>query len=321
MNSAPQGYSSDDPERENQLRVVEVTKPGLIRMDAGSYLRDPVPGGSVSSTALKILHERSPAHARHYLDHGRKSKDHYDTGSAVHAIVLGEGRELAVWTGKTWQGDEAKVFKAAAYANDRVPVLAKDMDEEHGGVIPGMVRAVRQHPLLSRLLESGRFTGEQAAFWIDPETGLWCRAMYDAVPHFSRIMTIVDLKTTTDASPDAISRWVLNFRYDMQAVHYSDGARVLRDQGLLDFDQLQYLLAFVEKDPPHVISVRPIGERTAAFAAEHRREALRMYRDCKESGIWPGYDGRPLDGDPTDEDYDLEPIEVPYWALRNWENR
>lgn len=269
----------------------------------------------MSSSTLKILWEQSPAHARHYLDHGRKSKTYYDEGSAVHTLALGEGRELAVWPGESWRGDEAKAFRDAAYAADQLPILKKALPS-----IEGMVAAIRRHPLLGKLLTPGKFTAEQAAFWIDDDTRLWCRAMFDAIPDFRNVMKIIDLKTCISASPDAVSKAVYNFRYDMQAAHYSAGAYALRDAGLLDFRAIVYLLAFIEKDPPHVISVRPIGEQTAAFADEHRREALRIFRDCKESGIWPGYDGRPLDGDPAD-DYDLEPIEVPYWALRQWENR
>jgi hypothetical protein len=310
--STPQGYRAEGAEPDPPTRVVEIKKPDLYRMDAGTYIRDPVPGGSVSSTALKILHEQSPAHCRYYLDHGRPPKDYYDLGSAVHVLTLGEGRELAVWPGDSWRSAEAKAFKASAYTADRIPVLAKQVP-----AIEGMVAAIRRHPLLSRLLAPGKFTAEQAAFWIDQETELWCRAMYDAVPHFSRIMKIIDLKTCETASPDAVSRAVLSYRYDMQGAHYTDGARVL---GLAE--HVIFLLAFVEKDPPHVVSVHSIGEQTAAFAAEHRREALRTYKRCADTGIWPGYDGRPLDvADCTDDDYDLEPIEVPYWALRNWEYR
>lgn len=282
-----------------------VREQGLVPMDAGTYLRDPVPEGSVSSTALKILWEQSPAHCRHYLDHGRAPKIHYDEGSAVHALALGEGRELAVWDGDSWRGKEAEAFRAAAYAEDKIPILRKSQES-----IEGMVAAIRRHRLLGKLLTPGKFTAEQAAFWIDDDTELWCRAMFDAVPDFSSVMKIVDLKSCLSCSGDAVSKAVLNYRYDMQAAHYTAGARAL---GLAE--QVVFLLAFVEKDPPHVIRVAPIGERTATFAAQHRREALRIYRDCRESGIWPGYDGVPTD------DYDLEPIEVPYWALRKWDHR
>jgi hypothetical protein len=131
--------------------------------------------------------------------------------------------------------------------------------------------------------------------------------MWDAVPDFADVMTILDLKSCVRASPDAIAKAIADYRYDMQAEHYTDAARVL---GLAA--RIRYLLAFVEKDPPHAITVRPIGEQTRRWAAKHRREALATYAWCRASDHWPGYD----DPQPDDE---LEPIEAPYWQLRRWE--
>lgn len=288
-----------------------ITEPGLyLDVTTEEYMRDPVVGGSVTSSTLKILHEQSPAHAYHYLTKGRPPKDYFDLGSAVHVLTLGEGRELAVWDG-TWQTKEGKAFKQAAYAADKIPVLA-----EQGRAIRGMVAALRAHPRLAPWLPTGQFTAEVVVVWRDEDTGMMCRAMLDAVPHFSQILRAYDIKTCQRADPDSISRALVSYRYDMQRAHYVAGLYALRDLGLLTFAEVRYDLAFVEKDAPHVVTVRPIGEQTQAWAAEHRRDALRRLRDCKESGVWPGFDSP----DPADENSYI-PIEAPYWALRRWENR
>jgi len=120
-------------------------------------------------------------------------------------------------------------------------------------------------------------------------------------------MTIVDLKTTVRADPDSIAKAIADYRYDMQAEHYTDAARVLQLA-----ERIRYLLAFVEKDPPHVIAIHPIGEQTRRWAAKHRREALTTYAKCVADNHWPGYD----DPGPDDE---LAPIEAPHWKLRQWE--
>lgn len=287
----------------------QVTKPDLYTMDAETYHQDPLreQGGSVSSTTLKILHEQSPEHARHYIDHGRPPKRHFDLGSAVHAEALGRGAEVVYW-GKgegrdSWRSDDAKAFYKAAQAARQIPLLQDEQPQ-----VEAMVAAIRRHRILGPMLEPGKFTAEQAAFWRDPDTDLWCRAMWDAVPDFDDVMTILDLKTGRSAAPDSIAKAIADYRYDMQAEHYTDAARVLRLA-----DRIRFLLAFVETEAPHVITVRPIGEETRRFAAQHRREALNTYARCIATGHWPGYD----DPGPDDE---LEPVEAPYWKRRQWEN-
>lgn len=291
----------------------QIVKPGLYPMDAESYHRDPLreQGGSVSSTMLKILHGQSPQHARHYIDHGRPPKRHFDLGSAVHADALGRGAEVVYWgegKGKdSWRSGDAKDFYRFSQEQHQIPLLLDEKPQ-----VDAMVAKIRAHRILGPMLEPGKFTAEQAAFWIDPDTGLWCRAMWDAVPDFDDVLTICDLKTCQRADPDSIAKAIADYRYDMQEEHYTDAARVLRDLGLLSFDAVRYLLAFVEKDPPHAITVRPIGEETRRWAAKHRREALTTYARCVAADHWPSYD------DPGPDDK-LEPIEAPHWKLRQWE--
>lgn len=285
-----------------------ITKPGLYPMAADFYHADPLrdQGGSVSSTTLKILHEQSPAHAREYIDNGRPPKRHFDLGSAVHCEALGRGAEVVYWgegKGKdSWRSDAAKAFYKAAQDAHQIPLLLDEKPQ-----VDAMVAAIRRHTILGPMLEPGKFTAEQAVFWIDPETKLWCRGMWDAVPDFGDTMTILDLKTGRSADPDAIAKAIADYRYDMQAEHYEDGARVL---GLAE--RFRYLLGFVETTPPHVITVRPIGEETRRWAAKHRREALNTYARCVKADHWPGYD------DPAPDD-ELAPIEAPYWKRRQWE--
>lgn len=292
---------------------LQIIKPGLYSMAADFYHQDPLreQGGSVSSTTLKILYEQSPEHARHYIDHGRPPKRHFDLGSAVHADALGRGAEVVYWgEGKgrdTWRSDDAKAFYKAAQDARQIPLLLDEKPQ-----VEAMVAAIRRHRILGPMLEPGLFTAEQAVFWIDPITRLWCRGMWDAVPDFADIMTILDLKSCVRADPNSIAKAIADYRYDMQGEHYEAGALALRDLGLLSFDSIRYLLAFVEKGAPHSITVRPIGEQTRRFAAQHRREALDTYARCVATGHWPGYD----DYGPDDE---LEPIEAPYWKRRAWE--
>ncbi len=73
----------------------------------------------------------------------------------------------------------------------------------------------------AKKLLSAAGKAEQSYFWTDKETGLGCKCRPDYM--FDDGSTIVDLKTTTDASLKGFSRSVCNFRYHVQAGFYLHG--------------------------------------------------------------------------------------------------
>jgi hypothetical protein len=310
-------YETDQPDPVEPLRVAQpvVDTEGLHDLTNEQYQRDPVPGGSISSSALKVILQKSPAHAREYQLNGRPPKGHYDVGSAVHTHMLG-GAPIVFW-GKgdgqdKWTTNDAKQFKKDAYAAKQIPLL-KDQEK----AVLGMVASLRRRSDVGAWLEPGGFIAEQSGFWIDPVTGLWCRFRTDAVPHYDDggEMVVVDLKTGYDVSPDGIARAIASCRYDLQKAHYVAGLQRLMDVDLIRPAEITYVLAFVEKDPPYDTVVRRIGPRTTAHAERHRRDALELFRECRELDEWPGYDDPEL----RSED-DIPEVEAPYWQLKRWDD-
>lgn len=92
---------------------------------------------------------------------------------------------------------------------------------------------------------------------------------------------LIDIKTTTDASPDAIRRTVHKLGYHVQAAHY-----------LTVFDLVwgaDYYLIVVEKQPPHLVTVCLLRDAWIEAGLALCRTAYERWRDCTETGIWPGY--------------------------------
>jgi hypothetical protein len=61
-------------------------------------------------------------------------------------------------------------------------------------------------------------------FWVDKETGVYCKARPDHVhPIDARTVQLLDLKSTADESPQGFGRAAARLGYHRQAVHYTAG--------------------------------------------------------------------------------------------------
>ena len=271
--------------------MTAITKPGVYDLTAEQYHADPVKGGSLSSTgARKLLPPNCPARYRYERDHPPTPTDDMTFGSAVHKLVLGEGAAIRVVEADSWRTKEAKLAMKAAHETGLIPMLTHQL--EAAQIVADAVRADRY---AGKLLSSG--VAERTLVWRDEETGVWCRAMLDWIK--GRI--VVDVKTCPSASPDKLPRHIADLGYHIQAAHYLEGMRVL---GLAEKPAL--LFVFVEKDPPHLVNTVQLNPLALEIGAHYARLARLTYRDCMESGRWPGYST------------DIELIELPGWTQNTY---
>ena len=85
-------------------------------------------------------------------------------------------------------------------------------------VMQDCLRSLSRSQRAREYLEGGRY--ELTVIWIDPETGLKCKARLDCLNESNHRIT--DLKTTMDAA--SFDRSVGAYEYDRQAAFYLDGA-------------------------------------------------------------------------------------------------
>jgi hypothetical protein len=268
--------------------------PGVYDISADSYHRDPVPGGSLSSTgAQKIL--ACPARFDYDRRHPRGATKAFDLGHAAHKLVLGAGPTLVRIDAAEWRTNAVKEEVAAVRAAGSVPLKPDDYAAVHA-----MADAIRRHPLASVLFDPSGGVPEQVLIWRDDETGVMRRAMLD----WRRGRAIVDYKTTESASRAAFARSVANYGYHQQDPYYRDGVVALGIE-----PDPAFVFVVQEKDPPYLVAVRDLDDTAVAIGRERNRRALEMYRDCTESGIWPGY--------PEDT---IETVALPRWATYQHEH-
>lgn len=272
-------------------------EPGVYDMPEDIYHADPVPGGSLSASgAKKIL--SSPA--RFWFDrlHPPKPTAAMELGTAAHKLTLGVGAQIVMVNAEDWRSAEARAERDQARAEGKVPLLRADY-----GRAATMAAAVRSHPLAAALFTQG--AAERSLFWQDREFGIWCRARLDWLPDsplpYGYRMIIADLKTCVSASRDAIAKQVANFSYHIQAAFYVDAVRALG----LD-DDPAFLLVFVESAPPHLINIAQLDDDAMNVGRDLGREAMERYRDCSQTGEWPGYSA------------EIELISLPPWTRRSY---
>jgi hypothetical protein len=279
---------------------VAITEPGIYPdLSEASYHADPVPGGSLSSTgARKLLPPSCPARFRYERDHPAAPSEQMELGTAAHRLILGVGAEIAVIPAENWRTNAAKAEADEARAEGRVPLLTADYAK-----VRAMAEALRANDLARFLLsrERGGYP-EQSLFGTDPETGVWCRVRLDWMPdENSQRPIIADYKTAESCHPEAFARSAARYGYHVQEVFYR------RLYAQLTGRAADFLFVVQEKQPPYLVNVCQLGDPSVAAGETLVRRALERYRDCTESGLWPGYDADTEDG--------IAHIDLPRWAM------
>jgi hypothetical protein len=290
-----------------RLVVAAMTNPytpgasGVFDMPADEYHRDPVPGGSLSSTgARKLLEPAGPAKFKYALDHpGEHGSPAFDFGTAAHQVILNDPENrVAVLPFPDWRSAKARDAADEARAAGLTPVLRKQWE-----TVSAMSDAIRRHPQASTLLNPNKGKPEQTLIWRDETADVWCRARIDWLPHRtpnSRLI-LTDYKTTTDASAEAFGKSAANYGYFVQEMFYSEGARAVG----LDEDP-RFLFVVQEKEAPYLVNVVELDDQAKALGRTFVRIALNTYRDCRASGEWPGYAG-------------IDLATLPGWFLRQYD--
>lgn len=272
-----------------------ITKPGVYDIPEDAYHADPVPGGSLSQSGAKVLlKEGGPALFAWQREHPKPPTKDMELGTAAHKLVLGTGQELAEVKADNWRGKRAADEAAEAREAGKLPLLTREL-----ATVRAMAEALRGHEWAQRLLsQPGK--PEMSAFWPDPDYGVWRRLRWDFMPepHATRRAVLVDYKTTADAGKAAFARSIANFGYHQQADWYA--------QGYYELTGVYPAFAFVaqEKEPPYRVAVYQLKQSAISLGNDLNERAIRIYKECAETGEWPGYDPGPQE------------IDVPVWAYR-----
>lgn len=238
-----------------------------------------------STGARSLLAEYGGSPAKFKYRQGRESySSAFDVGKAVHAQVLGTGAQAIAYPEDVLASNGAASTKAAkewaesVRAEGMVPMKASDLRP-----IYGMSEAVLKHPTARPLFEVCEYR-EVSVF--TPVDGVPSRARFDAISgETPKGILSVDLKTGDDATKAGFERSVAKWGYDVQESFYEDVYEASEGRPIDEF----YFVA-VERAAPYEVAVFRLPEVWLEMGKRKAAEARRIYRECSDSGQWPGYD-------------------------------
>lgn len=119
-----------------------------------------------------------------------------------------------------------------------------------------------------------------------------------------KLGAIIDLKTTSDASPSGFSKSVANFNYHVQNAFY---AEILRQN---DKPVNHFLFIAVETKAPHFVGFYELDGDAVDLGVRRYTELLNLYKFCRERNEWWGYAKK--DGD---EIKAVQTLSLPKWSF------
>lgn len=166
---------------------------------------------------------------------------------------------------------------------------------DQAAAVLGMAEAISRSRTASKIL--ARCTVRESVItWMDPATGTPCKARPDAVDPASGLL--VDLKSTSDATLEAVRRDVGNRLYFAQLAFYRRGIAAT------DHPAGPAVLLFVESSPPHGVRVVALDDEALGAGDNLVEQLLGLHADCEAAGAWPGYPDQ------------VESLSLPPWVTR-----
>jgi hypothetical protein len=240
---------------------------------------------SISSTGLRaLLDPGCPAQFKYDRDNPPAPKREFDLGNALHAAVLGSGHDITEIKHPNYKTAAAQAARDLAYDEGTIPLLPKEKEQ-----IDAMADAIRRHKDAGPLLAPGVGVAERSIFWTHKGTGVRVRVRPDWLILRPDMAVIVDLKTTTDASPTACSKAIANYAYHQQGALYVDGVYAAYDP-----PDVRFFFVFQSKRAPYLVTVRELKDQDQDIGRARNEKALRIYADCERTGEWPDWTG-PVD--------------------------
>lgn len=276
---------------------MSITNPGFYPgLNEAEYHADPVPDGSLSYSGMKLILD-CPAVFHHQQTTPRPANPSFDFGHIVHALVLGQPLNAVELPFADFRKKEAQEARDTVRAQGLIPLRQGELAEPKA-LAEAVLADVQARPLFEAEGEC-----ELSMFDVH-ESGAWIRGRIDKLSSEHKEPVLVDLKTCTDANPDAFGRDIQKFKYWLQAAVYTS-----LYQGLSGGERPQMKFVAVSKKPPFLVSVNTVSPTYYWLGDQKRDEAITTWLECRESGIWPGYP-RPVQHEPPawilPDDEDLE---------------
>lgn len=228
---------------------------------------------------------KSPLHLRHYLDAPPLDPTPAMVlGSLTHTRTLEPDKTFKEFAVAPKVDRRTKIGKAEYAEFLKMSAGKTVVTEDQFHLASAMARSVKSHPVARGLLANG--IAESSVVWHDKMSGVLCKCRPDYRHEAGTALgtTVIDLKSTKDASAHAFAKSVANFGYHIQAAFYLDGMSAATGT---EFDN--FIFIPVENEPPHAVAVYAADDMMIEIGRDEYRRGLAVIAECQASGEWPGY--------------------------------
>ncbi len=262
-------------------------KTGFFRQSFWEYIESP----AINRSFLHNMISYSPGHAK-YLQEHEKITEAFRVGDAFHASILEPERferEYVILPDDCKPGTKDKpnpgmkarkeAFEVGAEGRGETIIQPADQDN-----IREMVAVIQADQEALDLLSGG--VAEQSGYFIDPDYDSLVKIRLDLINKGHNIL--IDLKSCADARHAPFRKSAYDHGYDLQAF-----------MGLLGVTQItgvphnEFKFICVESKGYHGLHIWEADQEMLEVGYKKYQKAMILYKQCIESGEWPGYDSTP----------------------------
>lgn len=264
-----------------------------------------------SSSQLKKLIEKTPAHLLHSFNQPNEPTENMALGTAVHTLLL-EPETFDTEFAIAPEVDRRTKAGKEAWADFLIlcegKTAIKECDLEKA---QAMADSVRNHPLAGLLLQD--IVPESSVYWwyksMDADDDTQYKEMLKVRPDIlcRNYPVIADLKTTNDASYSGFIKAIQNYYYHVSAAMYLEGVNQCKPllEEMRHFAYTKFVFICVENTEPYLTSAYELSPEYLDLGKAIYRRTLRIMREARENDF-PGF---------PDE---IRIIEPPPWANRSF---
>lgn len=260
------------------IATEQTIRTGAFDVPAAEYFAD---HGAVSQSMLKVFADRRRLYEGYFVKHTLPEPPDNDPmrkGTALHTALLEPHRfERLIVTfppSMLAKNGAVSTTEAKAFREEHEAAGHVVLKEADAAKVRAMADSVKRVCAEWFDLESVR---ERSIYWTDEVSGLPCKMRLDWLIHGSQLV-LLDLKSTTDVSPDAFRKRIEQNGYWRQNAHYVDGVEEHFGE-----TPLFYFLA-VEDSWPFACSLHELEPESARDARNRRNEELSQLARCIETG-------------------------------------
>lgn len=153
-----------------------------------------------------------------------------------------------------------------------------------------MAQAILKHESARELFKN-KGVNEMTMVWKDRITSVLCKGRVDRWTTFEKTPCLMDLKTCRDVKERKFQSSMVDYGYNLQSAFYLMGAETLQpiQSGRA---QRVFMWLAVESDGPFDVGVFQADTKILEHGVMKLRELLKTYKQCRETGVWPGKNGQ-----------------------------